>query len=154
MSLFLCATSTTGGKIINKWLKRNIPQWSNFSISDTTKSLGFYVGPAAGRENWIEQAAKIRQRIRFIQAAQAPVKLNTHTFNSRVVPVTSYVAQLLLHPKEFTQLERASVHTVLRLPQNALCHSDFSTLQLVEARELGQSLPHALQLFSGPLPRL
>ena len=58
------------------------------------------------------------------------MKLNAYTYNSRVVPICSYVAQLLPYPKYLEQIERAHMHTILRLPQNALCHADFFHLHL------------------------
>ena len=81
--------------------------------------------------NWNEQGSKIRLRVQHIQQSSAPIKLNIHTYNTRVVPVTSYVAQLLPIPQDFLQLERAMLHTVLRLPQNALCHADFFHLDKI-----------------------
>ena len=99
-----------------------------FSTKDTTKLLGFYIGPGAGRKNWTEQASKMRSRVQSIQHASASVSMNVHTFNTRVVPITSYVAQLLVVPDSFMQLERALMHTTLRLPQNSLCHADFMHL--------------------------
>ena len=81
--------------------------------------------------NWNEQGSKIRLRVQHIQQSSAPIKLNIHTYNTRVVPVTSYVAQLLPIPQDFLQLERAMLHTVLRLPQNALCHADFLHLDKI-----------------------
>jgi len=127
----LCNMSDKCKKDISKWLRRNIPEWANFSIEDTTKLLGFYIGPGAGRKNWTEQASKMRSRVQSIQHATASVNMNVHTFNTRVVPITSYVAQLLVVPDSFMQLERTLMHTTLRLPQNALCHADFLHLHSI-----------------------
>ena len=87
------------------------------------------MGPAAGQYNWSEQISKMRSRVQKIQIAKASIQLNTHTYNARIVPVTSYVAQLLPCPKSMDQVERALMHTALRLPQNTLCHADFFHLQ-------------------------
>jgi len=97
----LCLLGAKRQKGISKWLKRNIPEWQQFAIQTSTKLLGFYLGPEAGKMNWTEQEAKIRTRVRFIQMAQAPISINAHAYNSRVVPVTSYVAQLLPIPNRF-----------------------------------------------------
>ena len=121
----LCQLSEKRKIDIAKWLRRNIPEWQHFSIQGCTKLLGFYIGPQAGRFNWTEQASKMKIRVQSIQLAEASIKLNAHTFNTRVVPVASYIAQLLPIPDRFMQIERALLHTVLRLPQNALCHADF-----------------------------
>ena len=86
--------------------------------------------------NWTEQEDEIRKRVQAIKASQAPSSLNAHTYNVRVVPVTSFVAQLLPCPKSFYRLERAMLHTVLRLPQNMLCHSDFLHLHKIGGPKL------------------
>jgi len=125
----LCRFSPKVARDISKWLSRNIPEWKQFTIKDCTKFLGFYIGPGAGKMNWIEQATKMKERIQCIQSAKASVKLNAFTYNARVVPVVSYVAQLLNCPLEMEQTERAMMHTVLRLPQNALCHADLFHLE-------------------------
>jgi len=127
----LCMLDDKRKKDISKWLKRNIPDWQDFAVKSSTKLLGFYLGPEAGKMNWTEQEAKIRTRVHSIKTSQAPSSLNAHTYNSRVVPVTSFVAQLLPIPARFYQLERAMLHTVLRLPQNMLCHCDFMHLHKI-----------------------
>ena len=135
----LCRFSEKVSKDITKWLKRNIPHWANFEVLDTTKLLGFYIGPGAGRKNWAEQISKCKTRIQNIQSAKASVKLNVHTYNTRVVPVFSYVSQLLNAPSNLETTERAVLHTVFRLPQNALCHQDFFHLQ-----QLGGPSPRSI----------
>ena len=120
-------------------MRRNIPDWSDFKIQDATKYLGFYVGPGAGRLNWTEQIAKCKSRVQCIQSAKASIKLNVHSHNIRVVPVLGYVAQLLGAPDCLDQVERAMLHTILRLPQNALCHSDFFHLS-----KLGGPCPRSI----------
>ena len=135
----LCSLSDRTRQDILKWLMRNIPDWAEFKIKDATKLLGFYVGPAAGTYNWTEQIAKCNSRVRCIQTAKASVKLNVHTYNIRVVPVFSYVAQLLNCPDSMDNTERATLHTIFRLPQNALCHSDFFHL-----KKLGGPSPRSI----------
>ena len=125
----LCQFSDKVAQDIRKWLRRNIPNWANFSIACCTNLLGLYLGPGAGALNWSKQIVKIRDRVKSIQHSAAPIQMNVHTFNSRVVPVPSYVAQLLPCPSSLMTLERAVMHTILRLPQNALAHSDLLNLQ-------------------------
>ena len=40
----LCELSNRVKNDITKWLRRNIPEWANFSVEDTTKLLGFFIG--------------------------------------------------------------------------------------------------------------
>ena len=94
----LCQFSERVKKDIQKWLKRNIPKWSTFSIESAANLLGMYVGPGASSLNWHKQLAKIKDRVKVIQNASASITINAVTYNARVVPVTSYVAQLLPHP--------------------------------------------------------
>ena len=124
----LCELSEKVKNDISKWLKRNIPDWQQFCVKDATKLLGFYIGPKAGKLNWVEVVSKVRERIRTIQGSSASVSINAHTFNTRILPVTSYVAQLLPLPPKFMQFERGCLHTVLRMPQNSLCHGDLLNL--------------------------
>jgi len=47
----LCTMSSETVKNIRKWLARNIPDWADFGIQDSTKMLGIYLGPGAGKYN-------------------------------------------------------------------------------------------------------
>ena len=132
----LCQLSEKVKNDISKWLRRNIPEWQHFCFKEATKLLGFYIGPKAGTSNWVDQISKVRERIRTIQCSGASVSRNAHTFNSRVLPVTSYVAQLLPLPAKFMQFERGCLHTVLRMPQNSLCHGDLINLHKVGGPKL------------------
>ena len=76
-------------------------------------------------------STRVQSRVQSIQHAQASVKFNAHTYNTRVLPVTSYVAQLLPIPSKFMQLERSVLHTTLRMPQNSLRHADFMHLHKI-----------------------
>jgi len=87
--------------------------------------LGIYIGPGAGKYNWVEQIVKIKARTQTIQAASASISINAYTYNSRVVPCTSFVAQLLRAPASLAVTERSILHTILRMQQNSLCHGDF-----------------------------
>ena len=121
----LCQLSEKRRNDIIKWIARNIPEWREFRVDSCTKLLGFYIGPDAGRVNWTEQAQKILTRVQSIRLSQAAINLNVLAYNTRVVPIPSYIAQLLPPPDRISQIERASLHSVLRLPQNAFCHADF-----------------------------
>jgi len=125
----LCQLSDRVKQDITKWLRRNIPQWAEFKVESSANLLGLYVGPGASKQNWHKQLCKIKDRVKAIQNGAATITLNSIAYNSRVVPVTSYVAQLLPSPPSLPPIERASMHTVLRLPQNSLTHSDLLNLQ-------------------------
>ena len=89
------------------------------------KLLGFYLGPKAGSQNWEGPLRKYANRLQSIKHGQASVAVNAFTYNTRVVPVTSYVAQLIPLPDTF--VERFGIFSVIRCP-NCMRHSDMFEL--------------------------
>ena len=86
---------------VNKWLKKNIPNLYHFKVASTLKPLEFDVGPYAGADNWMEQIKTVSSWMGSHQNADDSIKLNAYTYNSRVVLVASFIAQLLKCPEEF-----------------------------------------------------
>ena len=121
---------------IKGWLAVNLPSWVSFQVCSTAKYLGFFLGPEAGAHNWAGPLRKFRDRVAAIRASDAPVSIAVYTYNIRAVPVTSYVSQLIPLPKEAAALERTSMHTVLRLPQQTFHHSDFFNLSEFGIKDL------------------
>ncbi len=78
-----------------------------------------------GSRVWDGPLKKYYSRVKQIHEGAASVQLNAYTYNARVVPVTSYVAQLVPLPKELAVQERVAMHTVLRAPINSMRHADF-----------------------------
>ena len=68
---------------------------------------------------------KYNERILDIKRGQASVVSNTLTYNTRVAPVMSYVAQLMPLPKTFQ--ERFGMLSILRCC-NCMRHSDLSAI--------------------------
>ena len=104
----LCSFSEKVKNDILKWISRNIPEWKNFSVAPSTKLLGLYLGPEAGKMNWSEQVHKMKTRVQTIQNAQASSSINAYSYNTKVIPVSSYVAQLLPPPKRLNNLKEGS----------------------------------------------
>ena len=87
------------------------------------------------------------KRLQVLRTSAAPISLNCHTYNTRIVPVCSYVAQLIPLPCCFNAAERGALHTVLRMPTNALAHADMFQLQAIggpHLRSLSASCASAL----------
>ena len=126
----LCNWSEAVQKCIVRWLKKNIPEWTNFKVAPYAKLLGFYLGPSAGSKMWEGPFKKYENRILAIKNGQASLALNAFTYNTRVVPVTSYVAQLVPLPKF---QERFGMLSVLRCP-NCMRHSDLFELSEIWRR--------------------
>ncbi len=83
---------------IRSWLATNIPDWANFSIRGSAKYLGFYLGPAAGKHQWVAPINKFRDRVKAIGATDCATALAVYSYNVRTVPVLSYVGQLCMLP--------------------------------------------------------
>ena len=110
---------------MSRWLRNNLPDWANFKVASSAKYLGFFISPGAGAKMWEGPMKKLENRILAIKNGQASLALNAITYNTRVVPVTSYVAQLVPLPESFQ--ERFGMLSVLRCP-NCMRHSDFFEL--------------------------
>jgi len=120
----LCEWSEEVQKCILRWLHKNIPEWESFEVAPCAKLLGF-LGPKAGSQNWEGPLKKYASRLQSIKNGQASVAVNAFIDNSRVVPVASYVAQLIPLPESFT--ERFDILSVIRCP-NCMRHSDMFEL--------------------------
>ena len=125
--------------------------WKDLKVQGYAKILGFYVGPQMGAHNWVEPLSKFRDRMKDIKQAGASISLNAFDYNAKVVPVTSYVAQLLTLSTAFFLLERAALHAVARAPFNTFRHADFSSYPQFVDRNCDPSTSLVLQPFSAPL---
>ena len=68
---------------------------------------------------------KYKKRVYDIKSAGAAVSLNAFDYNCRVLPVLSYVSQVVPLPSYFAFEQRALLHTVYHAPFNAFAHSEF-----------------------------
>jgi hypothetical protein len=82
-------------ELYKAWLVCNIPQWAAFLICNFGKYLGFELGPAGGGAMWLKAEQKWLSRAQIVAAAQRAASICTPICNSRIVPVLSYIAQLV-----------------------------------------------------------
>ena len=113
---------------VRDWLRVNIPDWSDFNICDAAKLLGFYVGPAAGAQQWVAPLRKYINRVSETKMSGAAVSLCAFTYNFRIVPVLSYVSQLVPLPGNMARIERAALQSVFHIATSALCDADYFNL--------------------------
>ena len=76
-----------------------------------------------------------------------PLALNCSTYNSRIVPVLSYVAQLVPLPKSFE--DKMGMCSAIR-PPHCMRTSDFYQLHKLGGPNSGPSQHPVQQLFAGP----
>ncbi len=113
---------------IMAWLKRNIPVWGSFKVLPTAKYLGFYLGPAAGSRQWVAPMQKYTDRANDIFNSGAAISIAAHVYNTRVVSVPLYVAQLVSLPPDTPKREKNAVHKIAHVCTNALYFADFFAL--------------------------
>ena len=76
-------------------IKESCPRWANITISDRGKYLGFIVGPRAELTGWSKPLQKFKARVDHWAALKLGIGLNIIVFNTYIITVLEYVAQLL-----------------------------------------------------------
>ena len=99
--LTVCSPTESTLSIIHAWFRVNCPAWSNFQVCDTAKYLGFFLGPKAGKKQWVAPLAKFSERYKEVAARGLPLGLVGPEYSCKVVPVLGYVGQLALPPEGF-----------------------------------------------------
>ena len=124
----LCVFSQEVHDQVCKWVAHHLPDWKLFKVKPLAKLLGFFIGPMAGTKMWDGPLTKYKDRINDIKRGSASIALNCHTYNSRIVPVFSYVSQLVPLPNTFHEL--FGMCSAIRAP-NALRESDYYALHKI-----------------------
>jgi len=83
---------------IKRWLRRFIPQWQYMIIKDSSKYLGFHLGPRAGANQWTEAISKFAERVIDLRNLDLPLRLAVNRYNYKILPVLGYIGQLALPP--------------------------------------------------------
>ena len=73
---------------------------------------------------WVKPLHKFKNRVNDLKLAGASVSVNAHDYNTRILPVLSYVAQLSPLPSSFAFDQRVACHVIYRAPFNVFAHSD------------------------------
>ena len=96
-----CCASPGSIQIVRAWLAANIPDWADFHITNHAKCLGFFLGPTAGSQQYVEAVAKFKHRIDMIHSSGISAIEAIKQYNTRAVPVLGYIAQLVDPPHSF-----------------------------------------------------
>lgn len=116
---------------IKQWLTRKLPAWADFAVKPTADYLGFCMGPAAGLASWDGPLKKYETRSRMVKETRSAYRDAARLYNSRCLPVLSYVSQLLHPPRAFWRLESRLLHSMLHLPPNCLSYRGVTALEAV-----------------------
>ncbi len=80
--------------IIKDMLYRTAPTWGGMQLSLSAKYLGFYLGPGRGKLSWEKPMQKFKERINVWQNKGVGLGWSARAYNTFILPVLSYVAQL------------------------------------------------------------
>ena len=86
---------------IHRWLRRYIPQWQYMIIKDSSKYLGFHLGPRAGANQWNGAISKFAERVIDLKDLDLPLRLAVNRYNYKILPVLGYIGQLALPPPSY-----------------------------------------------------
>lgn len=84
----------------------------------TGKYLGFWIGPGKGRQSWEKPLAKFHSRLRDWQWSEMGLHAAIGTYNTYVLPVLLFVAQLEPPPTTVIQAEKAALRRIAPGPGN------------------------------------
>lgn len=122
---------------VRRWLRDNLPEWSDFRVDLAGKYLGAFLGPQGGSRNWETSVLKWHSRAMTIAAAGASASVTANLYNIRAVTTLSYLAQVSLLPAEVEAEELGVVAKLLRIPHNSL-----SRKKCVQHLEMGVGQAH------------
>ena len=97
------------------WLKRHCREWADVQITTCAKYLGVFLGPAAGAKQWVAPMEKFLKRCIDLRDSDQPALMAIRNFNTKVLPVLGYVAQMIPPPKNMTKIELTAILRVLNL---------------------------------------
>ena len=161
---------------VKNWLKEDVPDFQDLSISSSGKYLGWFLGRGSVVLSFQDPLKKFVHSVHGIVAGHAPAPTAIMRYNQRAVPVLSFVSQFSGPPvnSNIPEVDQWSVHKLLRMPSNCmsrkLCHSlacltevdpislsDFCSANLMRfahsEREYLLSLYASVTIFRNACPR-
>jgi len=110
--------------------------WVGVPVVKMAKYLGFWLGPAAGKRSWDDPSCSWESRTKTIANASASASVSVLGHNSRALPVTQYVAQLLPPPEELLKKEVWATNKLLHLPPRTFPASLGTSLSLIGGKNI------------------
>jgi len=98
------------------WLKTNLPDWADISISDHGKYLGFFIGPGSIDKEWAKVMRKMLEASSFIKACGRPKLQSFIMFQMFGYSQLQFVAQLRNPCKRMRQTEIQTVRDLIGGP--------------------------------------
>ena len=107
---------------VRSWLKANVPDFQDFSITNAGKYLGWYLGRNSIALSFAAPLEKYTSRIQEVVDGSAPATVAIVRYNQRVIPVLSYVAQLAVPSRtiDLAAREHGAIHRILRMPPKSM----------------------------------
>jgi hypothetical protein len=114
---------------IHRWLRRYIPQWQYMIIKDSSKYLGFHLGPRAGANQWNGAISKFAERVIDLKDLDLPLRLAVNRYNYKILPVLGYIGQLALPPPRMCRFELSAILKALKFAGNSMTCETAYTLE-------------------------
>jgi hypothetical protein len=103
--------------LIKGWLVRELPDWKDFTVKGCSLYLGFHLGPAAGVVQYDRVVRKFMMRANKIADTHSSAAVSAHLYNTRVVPVVTYLTQLTMPPNKSSPSSARPFYTSCTCPQ-------------------------------------
>jgi len=129
-----CAFSPKIEDEVKSWLREFLPDWASFAVKEKGKYLGCWMSPAVTPEiQWKEASSKWLVRAKAVSSSEAAAPVAVPLYSSRCFSVLGYLAQLFEPTADMIVKERAVLHSLLKLPFNALDRHSLHRLDTVGA---------------------
>ena len=81
---------------IRALIREFCPEWRDLQVRKQGKYLGFILGPNAAQDGWEKPLAKFERAVKQWATLRLGIAMNVIAFNTFIVPILEYVAQLLI----------------------------------------------------------
>lgn len=105
-------------------IKQRIPDWTSIRLDTHGEYLGFHVGPTAKKLQWRGAFDKYITRATETAHSDMGSELSIVSYNSRILPVLSYIMQFAFIPEALLDKETPILVRMMKMPFNALTRDE------------------------------
>eukprot|EP00973_Karenia_brevis_P004307 590389-Karenia_brevis.AAC.1 len=100
------------------------------------KYLGVWLGPAAPEQQWTAPIESWRTSGRLIATSSMAASVLTTEYNMKAITKLSYLSQFMRVPDSIYRKEAGTLHTLLKLPNNAFSSNLLFNLEAIGGPKL------------------
>ena len=108
---------------IRSWLRAEVPLLADIDIQSSGKYLGWFLGQGSVQLSFKEPLERFSKRLDELVGGVAPAPLAMNSYNQKLVPLISYVAQFAVPSSDQADLpaiEQHALHRLLRIPPSSM----------------------------------